>query len=817
LDESDIDSIKMFKLKMKHGLTRETMRDFQYLYRDKFNIDSEWKTLRRMSDLSQIEPAWYDCCIRSCMAFTGKHSKLQQCLHCHEDRYDAYGKYRRRFGYLPVIPRLHGLFQSKKMVSLMSYRYNYPISTDSISDVFDSSGYRDLLNRQVIADGVKLPHTYFSGEHDIAFSFYSDSYQVFRRKRRGPSATPLLLKNLNLPPELRTRSEYLIPLGLIPGTPKDLGSFVEPFQDELVALAHGVETYCSTSQSPITLRAYCHLNEGDIRALEKALRISGVNSFSPCRECEIKGIRDCSCPQNHYYYPLAQPSLDDNGDPLLNKNGDPIVHEWPPHNLPYRSHESFSAVVNEMAEASTTKKSNQIRFFHGIKDIPVFSRVECQHYGRSSAHDWMHMFENIIPNLVSLWTGKFKGIRGDYELEASVWEQVGEETVNAVKDIPATFVRRLPNIATDRSSYTAESWVFWFMYLMPILLQNRFNNSVYYDHACHLRDIMVVSLQFTITLDEIEQMRRDIIKWIREYERRLAVCTLTIHILIHLPDDIIFCGPAWSTWAFYGERFCGTLQRQVGSRSAPYANLTNRLIYSAYLFQITCRFDLSDILAFPDDLDDFEEDDAGVVSGERQYAGCILSEDPCSVLRPPHSSSSIITSNEYHRIVNYLKEVTGKSERSIKHSLPIISFTETWGKVRITPRGDSFRTTQILGRNQNARNNSGVRYNSQVWDHGQQQYRPQLFYGELDKIIVCNIPDDASWGALQGTTKLLALITPWKTPRGKDAAEGVVEFSMKAAQIATDLQSISAVVGKVKTRKRYGIIDRSSASTSTTF
>ncbi|KAJ3920062.1 hypothetical protein F5877DRAFT_38914, partial [Lentinula edodes] len=90
-------------------------------------------------------------------------------------------------------------------------------------------------------------------------------------------------------------------------------------------------------------------------------------------------------------------------------------------------------------------------------------------------------------------------------------------------------------------------------------------------------------------------------------------------------------------------------------------------------------------------------------------------------------------------------------------------------------------------------------------------------YGELDKIIVCNIPDDASWGALQGTTKLLALITPWKTPRGKDAAEGVVEFSMKAAQIATDLQSISAVVGKVKTRKRYGIIDRSSASTSTTF
>lgn len=90
-----------------------------------------------------------------------------------------------------------------------------------------------------------------------------------------------------------------------------------------------------------------------------------------------------------------------------------------------------------------------------------------------------------------------------------------------------------------------------------------------------------------------------------------------------MPDDIIFCGPAWSTWAFYGERFCGTLQRQVGSHSAPYANLTNHLIYSAYLFQITCRFDLSDILAFPDDLNDFEKDDAGLAGGERQYAGCM--------------------------------------------------------------------------------------------------------------------------------------------------------------------------------------------------
>ncbi|KAF9025388.1 hypothetical protein BDP27DRAFT_1150448, partial [Rhodocollybia butyracea] len=63
--------------------------------------------------------------------------------------------------------------------------------------------------------------------------------------------------------------------------------------------------------------------------------------------------------------------------------------------------------------------------------------------------------------------------------------------------------------------------------------------------------------------------------------------------LLHIPDDILWCGPSSSTWTFYGERFCGHLQNQLGSRSAPYANLANRLIYSAYLTQIVCRYDLA--------------------------------------------------------------------------------------------------------------------------------------------------------------------------------------------------------------------------------
>lgn len=88
----------------------------------------------------------------------------------------------------------------------------------------------------------------------------------------------------------------------------------------------------------------------------------------------------------------------------------------------------------------------------------------------------MHLFlENIIPSLIKLWMGKYKGLdvgNGDYEIAPEVWEEIGWEIADVVGGIPATFVRKLPNIGTDRSNYTAEAWCFWFMYLAPLMLQN---------------------------------------------------------------------------------------------------------------------------------------------------------------------------------------------------------------------------------------------------------------------------------------------------------------------------------------------------------
>jgi len=71
---------------------------------------------------------------------------------------------------------------------------------------------------------------------------------------------------------------------------------------------------------------------------------------------------------------------------------------------------------------------------------------------------------------------------------------------------------------------------------------------------------------------------------------------LTIHGLLHLVDDIRTCGPIWTTWSFFMERFCGVLKSGLQSRSQPWANLNKRVLHMAYLTQLAARYDLEDEL-----------------------------------------------------------------------------------------------------------------------------------------------------------------------------------------------------------------------------
>jgi hypothetical protein len=93
----------------------------------------------------------------------------------------------------------------------------------------------------------------------------------------------------------------------------------------------------------------------------------------------------------------------------------------------------------------------------------------------------------------------------------------------------------------------------------------------------------------------------------------------------------------------------------------------------------------------------------------------------------------------------------------------------------------------------------------------------EIFYGRLDLILEFGIPNSNFWGPeFRGTTVLLAVITPCVT-LGKDATKEVTTYTQMTTQVVTDLRTISVVIGRVWTRDRWGIVDRSEETSRTEF
>ncbi|KAF8835726.1 hypothetical protein BDN67DRAFT_912478, partial [Paxillus ammoniavirescens] len=107
---------------------------------NKIQINSPFIIYRCMAILSRVKPVMYDCCLKSCIAYTRKYVHHQYCPFYKEPHLKANGKPCRQFMYFPLIPHLQGYFQSLEMIKEMSYHALYCQQPGKIPDVFDHQG-----------------------------------------------------------------------------------------------------------------------------------------------------------------------------------------------------------------------------------------------------------------------------------------------------------------------------------------------------------------------------------------------------------------------------------------------------------------------------------------------------------------------------------------------------------------------------------------------------------------------------------------------------------------------------------------------------
>ncbi|KAJ6479818.1 hypothetical protein C8R45DRAFT_1006060 [Mycena sanguinolenta] len=405
-------------------------------------------------------------------------------------------------------------------------------------------------------------------------------------------------------------------------------------------------------------------------AMAKLMRMKGHNALHPCRACKITGIRDVEEGGKTLYLPLYRE--DDEG--------------YDGFNLPLRTHNEFIRDAVHVASAPSDAEAKRCSKSTGINGLPILATLSSLSFPDSFPHDLMHLIpENVVSNLITLLTGDFKGIedgKEDYKLQPAVINAIGDACVVAGNTTPAAFGARVPNLATERHYYTAESYTIFTMLLGPVLLRNRFSKLKYYKHFLELVSIFNDCLKMSIDRDYVDTVLRGrIVEWVELYEKyyyryeasRLPVCVLTLHALLHIPDDILNAGPMWCYWNYVTERYVGFIARSSKSRKNPYASFARCIRDIAQNTAIKLKYNLHQEL----DLSDRHD--------ELQRGRCFADYPDISVLKP-------------HLVGQVVPQVRKAVKNFILRSFDVSAdeAARFWGKIAFLNGGDTIHAGDLV-------------------------------------------------------------------------------------------------------------------------
>jgi hypothetical protein len=516
LEEPDLESMRLFSYKIEEFVTDRAYSKLRFVFPGT-TIPSAKENRTRAAFLSAFKAQRFDCCINSCCCFVGPNQDLTQCPFCDEARFSVAGRARKRYTFIPLIARLIGMYRNKECALTLRYRDSYQPDPDgTMKDIMDGKLYQNLQKKNVVVDGQVFNHKFFSDWRDIALGLSTDGFAPFRRRKQ--TCWPIIATIYNFPPELRCLQGIIMPLGVIPGPrkPKDFDSYLWPLVNELMQLAVGVPAFDASTGSAFTLRAYLLYIFGDIPAVSMVMRMKGHNGYRPCRLCNITGLGVPGARANTLYVPHHRK----NHPNVMN---DPsAVQTYDMSSLPFRTHDEILEQAESIQFALTTTASNDLATKYGIKGKSILFSLSSISFPESFPYDFMHMiYENVLPNLVSFWTGTYKDLNHnghEYLLDKKVWQHAGSAAAAAGSSIPTAFGQRPPNPEANRMACTAESWAFWMQYLAPALLENKFTRAKYFSHFLRLIELVKICTQFEITRDEQRLVREGFQDWVRVYE-----------------------------------------------------------------------------------------------------------------------------------------------------------------------------------------------------------------------------------------------------------------------------------------------------------
>ncbi|KAJ9103759.1 hypothetical protein QFC21_002221 [Naganishia friedmannii] len=164
----------------------------------------------------------------------------------------------------------------------------------------------------------------------------------------------------------------------------------------------------------------------------------------------------------------------------------------------------------------------------GINGESGLSVIGSINYSKSFPLDLMHVpFENILPQLLSMWGGTYKGamitgqksgkLKNEWVLSSSDWHDINNDVLSSNSIIPAQLARMMGSV-NARGYWTANTYAHFMKFLGPIVLKGGLPDR-YYKNFVLLSETVKVLIGMDMKKCKLAALGTALVIWVRDFER----------------------------------------------------------------------------------------------------------------------------------------------------------------------------------------------------------------------------------------------------------------------------------------------------------
>ncbi|XP_020894762.2 uncharacterized protein LOC110233779 [Exaiptasia diaphana] len=385
-----------------------------------------------------------------------------------------------------------------------------------LADVFDGKVWKDFM----YIEG----KPFLAEPRNYALMLNVDWFQPFKHSIYSVGA--LYMVFMNLPRELRFKTENVILVGIIPGPhePKlNINSYLKPLVEELNTLWQGVQLKVESND---TFRAALLCVGCDIPAARKVCGFTGHSSCHGCSKCKKVFTGNVSERMDFSGFEPCSPRT----------------------NFEHRQQAEDILKQTSQSDRNTKEQQYGTRYTE-LMMLPYF---DCVRF-------------HIIDPMHNLFTGTAKHVMRNIWLESSSPIIEKKDLENIQKkidkiDVPSSVGRLPKKIVNSYGGFTADQWKVWTIIYSIFSLWDILPNQ---DLEVWRSFVLACSFLCTPIITETKARlgHYHLMKFCQDFEKHYGPDKVTpnMHLHMHILECIMDFGPVYSFWLFSFERLNGIL------------------------------------------------------------------------------------------------------------------------------------------------------------------------------------------------------------------------------------------------------------------